>query len=343
MSANTPYSNWVQTCPKLGRQRCQHMKYMLLFYKSGRLRVVVSTANLLALDWTHLENSVFIQDFSLRSTSTTLGRNPTAARTSKTASGAAKPEERFETLLESVLVATNVAPALAFLNKSRSDIPIKLISELSGRWDWSMVTVELVPSLAGKWEGWKQIKTTGHPHLMRAIENLGLSASKTGKLVIECQGSSIGTYTTQWFNQFYLSASGVSTALKSHLDISEGKRKKLDYPKGVKVMFPTWKTVKSTSGKGATSLFCKRDKWEAKNFPRAHFYDSRSRAGPALMHTKMIIGTITPTKDNANRASDDQPTAAGWMYVGSHNFTFPAWGNLSGSASSPVLNVRPSE
>jgi hypothetical protein len=49
-----------------------------------------------------------------------------------------------------------------------------------------------------------------------------------------------------------LSASGASTVLKSHLDISEGKRKKLDYPKGVKVMFPTWKTVKSTSGKVCT-------------------------------------------------------------------------------------------
>lgn len=29
----------------------------------------------------------------------------------------------------------------------------------------------------------------------------------------------------------------------------------------------------------------------------------------------------------------------GWAYVGSHNFTSSAWGNLSGSGFNPVLNV----
>ena len=29
----------------------------------------------------------------------------------------------------------------------------------------------------------------------------------------------------------------------------------------------------------------------------------------------------------------------GWAYVGSHNFTPSAWGNLSGSAFNPVMNV----
>lgn len=31
--------------------------------------------------------------------------------------------------------------------------------------------------------------------------------------------------------------------------------------------------------------------------------------------------------------------AAGWAYVGSHNFTPSAWGTLSGSSFSPTLNV----
>lgn len=30
----------------------------------------------------------------------------------------------------------------------------------------------------------------------------------------------------------------------------------------------------------------------------------------------------------------------GWTYVGSHNFTPSAWGTLSGSVSTPTLNVR---
>jgi tyrosyl-DNA phosphodiesterase-1 len=29
----------------------------------------------------------------------------------------------------------------------------------------------------------------------------------------------------------------------------------------------------------------------------------------------------------------------GWAYIGSHNFTPSAWGNLSGSSFNPVLNV----
>jgi hypothetical protein len=32
------------------------------------------------------------------------------------------------------------------------------------------------------------------------------------------------------------------------MDMSEGKRKKLEYPLGVKVVFPTYATVKSTGG-----------------------------------------------------------------------------------------------
>ena len=31
--------------------------------------------------------------------------------------------------------------------------------------------------------------------------------------------------------------------------------------------------------------------------------------------------------------------ALGWAYIGSHNFTPSAWGNLSGTAFNPVLNV----
>jgi hypothetical protein len=30
----------------------------------------------------------------------------------------------------------------------------------------------------------------------------------------------------------------------------------------------------------------------------------------------------------------------GWAYIGSHNFTQSAWGNLSGSSFNPILNVR---
>ncbi|KAJ7330426.1 tyrosyl-DNA phosphodiesterase-domain-containing protein [Mycena albidolilacea] len=322
--------NWIQTCPKVGTGGCFHMKYMFLFYKSGRLRVVVSTANLVSLDWEHLENMVFIQDVFLGSSSGVVGND------SESSAGKTKQSTSFATLLETVLKATNVGPALESVRQKTPDLPLKSISDLSKLWDWSGVTAELVPSIAGKYEGWNKIKTTGHPRLMCSLEKLGLATSKTHSLVVECQGSSIGTYTTQWFNQFYISASGHPSVLKAHMELSEGKRKKLEYPRGVKVVFPTVATVRSTGGYGSTSLFCTRKKWEAKSFPRAAFYDSKSSAGKVLMHTKMIIGSFTQKKN----ATSESSGPAGWMYVGSHNFTAPAWGNLSGSADAPVLNVN---
>ncbi|KAF7345486.1 hypothetical protein MVEN_01567100 [Mycena venus] len=346
--------NWILTSPQI-KNGCLHMKYMFLFYKSGRLRVVVSTANLISIDWRALENvgldadCVFIQDVFLHSSSNVVG----GGKTNHSKQGL-KPEEGFAVLLESVLKATNVGPALESVNQKARilffihkpctpGLPLKSISDLSKLWDWSSVTAELVPSIAGKYEGWKKIKTTGHPRLMRALETLGLATSNmTQNLVIECQGSSIGLYTTQWFNQFYISASGNSAALEAHMDLSEGKRKKLEYPRGVKVVFPTFRTAEEIADRdrdgAAFSLFCTRQKWEAQNFPRTAFHDSKSSAGKVLMHTKMIIGSFTPKKNGTPSEPSGGP--AGWMYVGSHNFTQPAWGNLSGSADAPVLNVK---
>ncbi|KAJ6568428.1 tyrosyl-DNA phosphodiesterase-domain-containing protein [Mycena vulgaris] len=308
------FDNWVQTCPKLGKGGCMHMKYMVLFYKSGRVRVVISTANLIPVDWEHLENAVFIQDVALNSSSSVFGTSLTDQ--TKKSSSEAKPEAGFATILGSVLKATNVGPALEHLKQMKIDLPFNSIDELSKLWNWSNVTAELVPSIAGKSEGWKRIMTNGHPRLMRAIQALGLATTDTQDLVIECQGSSIGMYTTQWFNH---------------------KRKKLAYPPGVKVVFPSLATVKGTAEHGARSLFCTRKKWEGKTFPRAAFHDSNSSGGPVLMHTKMIIATFAQKR---NAEQEDASSSAGWMYLGSHNFTSPAWGNLTGDASVPVLNVN---
>ena len=48
-------------------------------------------------------------------------------------------------------------------------------------------------------------------------------------------------------------------------------------------------------------------------------------------------------KDAPEDSEDDEivevEPAIGWAYIGSHNFTPSAWGNLSGSAFNPILNV----
>lgn len=53
---------------------------------------------------------------------------------------------------------------------------------------------------------------------------------------------------------------------------------------------------------------------------------------------------LVPKRANKEASEDEEVEAVepaiGWAYVGSHNFTPSAWGTLSGSSFSPILNVR---
>ncbi|KAG5640710.1 hypothetical protein DXG03_007467 [Asterophora parasitica] len=183
---------------------------------------------------------------------------------------------------------------------------------------------------------------------MQAVRTMGLRTGKgkgTKDLSVDCQGSSLGIYTTQWLNEFHWSARGESA--EDWLDEPKKKREKLPYP-SVNVVFPTKATVQqSTLGEqGGGTIFCRRKQWAAKNFPRNHFYDSNSKGGPVLMHSKMIIATYKESSKEKQLQADDSDNdieviepAVGWAYVGSHNFTPSAWGTLSGSGFNPILNI----
>jgi tyrosyl-DNA phosphodiesterase 1 len=51
-------------------------------------------------------------------------------------------------------------------------------------------------------------------------------------------------------------------------------------------------------------------------------------------------GTDTDTDMDDDDVIEVKDEKVGWAYIGSHNFTPSAWGNLSGSSFNPVLNVR---
>ena len=57
------------------------------------------------------------------------------------------------------------------------------------RWDWSKVKVHLVPSIAGKHEGWPSVLLSGHPRLMKVVQNMGMRVAKgvRKEVVLECQ------------------------------------------------------------------------------------------------------------------------------------------------------------
>lgn len=110
--------------------------------------------------------------------------------------------------MQNVLHAVNVRPALANMLANgvshvrnrvccttdvisqHPNLPIQTINDLRMKWDWSKVKVKLVPSIAGKHEGWPNIISTGHTRLMKAVRDMGLRTGK-GKaakyLVIESQ------------------------------------------------------------------------------------------------------------------------------------------------------------
>lgn len=333
--------NWIKATPVLrGGRGCQHMKFMLLFYKTGRLRVVVSTANLITYDWRDMENTVWLQDIPLRSSP--IAHDP-------------KATEDFASVLQYVLHSLNVRPALSVMRSdNHPDLPLKSIDDLRMRWDWSKVKAHLVPSIAGKHEGWPNVIRTGHPRVMKVVRKMGMRAEKgKGKeLILECQGSSIGIYTTQWFNEIYWSARGESA--EDWLDEPKKRRERLPYPP-IKVVFPSKSIVQQSrlGEEGGGTIFCRRKQWAAKNFPRDRFYDSKSKGGPVLMHSKMIIATYrnstfvskgslqedSETEDDTDDEIKVIQPAFGWAYIGSHNFTPSAWGTLTGSAFSPVLNI----
>ncbi|KAF7289023.1 hypothetical protein HMN09_01350200 [Mycena chlorophos] len=307
--------NWVQTHPAMDKTGCFHMKFMLLFYKSGRLRVVVGTGDLCPLDWGVLENAVFIQDVF-----------PKAAC-------ASEDQSEFAAVLVSTLKAINVQPALKEIRRTHRDIPLQKISMLSTSWDWQHVRAALVPSIAGEYHGWTQIQQQGHPRLAATLDAMKL-ADKPHRLSMECGGSSIPFYQRSWTNEFFASASGGYEDLRSHMKRPEDERETLEYPEQVKIVYPTQRTVMESGGHGAGSLHCIRRHWAKSNakegvvFPRHLFHDCESKAGTMLMHTKMIVASFT------------KGSPAGWTYVGSHNFTPSAWGKMSGTRKSPILTIN---
>lgn len=55
-------------------------------------------------------------------------------------------------------------------------------------------------------------------------------------------------------------------------------------------------------------------------------------------HSSSEDGTSEPEVQEVK--PDYDTSLIGWLYVGSHNFTPSAWGNLSGTSFTPIMNVR---
>ena len=123
---------------------------------------------------------------------------------------------------------------------------------------------------------------------MKSLQDLGLRTPRRKELLLECQGSSTGAYTTQWLNEFYTSARGESA--ESWLDTPRARRAKLPLP-SMKILFPSKQTVRASvlGEQGGGTMFCKRTWWQGANFPRELFHDPKSKRGRVLMHSKACL------------------------------------------------------
>ncbi|KAJ6503816.1 tyrosyl-DNA phosphodiesterase I [Mycena sanguinolenta] len=293
----TIFPNWVRVCPPLsGGRGIMHMKYMLLFAKSGALRIVIGSANLVASEWRHLENYVFIQDFP---------RATPGVDTVKLRAGE-KPSEAFLAVLVDALRATGVEQALATLiRQGHTTLPLPTLvpsadttkagttsTALERGWDWSRVRVALVSSVPGKWEGWagqRGVLRTGQTRLLRAVQALGCSVDdwgseskgkdngKAGEWRIKSKGesketaeeyeleldyltSSIGSYSVPWLAVFRLCAGGQAQALRAYLDRGQHR---IPAQGPTRVIYPTLETIRGTvlGEAGASSISCLRAHW----------------------------------------------------------------------------------
>ncbi|KAJ7925382.1 hypothetical protein B0H13DRAFT_1130608 [Mycena leptocephala] len=239
-----------------------HMKYMLLFTKSGALRIVIGSANLVPHEWC-VENYVFIQDFP---------RATPGVETVKLRAGE-KPSEAFPAVLVAALRGTGVEEALAtMIRQGHTALPLPTLvpsadtakagtksTALERGWDWSRVRVALVSSVPGKWEGWagqRGVLRTGQTRVLRAVQALGCSVDDWGsdskrkdkgkagewenlkskgkskenvdseeyELKLDYLTSSIGTYSVPWIAVFRLCASGRAQALRAYLDRGSPRR-----------------------------------------------------------------------------------------------------------------------
>ena len=103
------------------------------------------------------------------------------------------------------------------------------------------------------------------------------------------QGSSIGAYSATWLSEFALSGKGGSP--KALLNASKSRRAATPIPSSntLKILFPTRDWVRNSvlGEAGGGTMFCRKRSWEAAKFPRNLFYESRSRRGRVLMHSKV--------------------------------------------------------
>jgi len=154
-----------------------HSKLFLVYLRSGVLRVAVSTANLIQIDYEHKTQGIWVQEFP---------RKQQQQQQQQQAAAAAADTDFENTLADYVMrVAGNVAAAHV------------------REYDFSGATATLLLSVPGTYTG-KDMWRYGHLQLRRLLRAAAIPAHLVDAPVV-CQFSSLGSVSERWLAELYTS------------------------------------------------------------------------------------------------------------------------------------------
>lgn len=181
---------WVSQGRSRGRR---HLLTSQIFYKTGRLRVVVMSANLVPYDWDWIENvrrestgghiltrlqSIFIQDFLPAKTPAPLDSQRT--------------QDDLPLQFSRLFIHLKLHKALRFLiehHQRGAEIPFTQNDGFAdmGKWDWSRVKVRLVMSVPGTYSGPTEMDQYGICRLGHILRSHNWIPQSGERLVAEYQ------------------------------------------------------------------------------------------------------------------------------------------------------------
>ena len=270
-----------------------HSKLILFKFKKS-LRVIVSSANMTNLDWYYLGQVIWFQDFPLIEPKK-------------------ETEVKQKTEFQEYLEAYVLSPYLSSSKLKLSDININLDD-----YDFSKSAAYLVSTISGRFKN--NINKYGMLRIKDIIDN-NLKLSNMTRIEIQC--SSFGNLKYKWTSQV-LNCFGIECQSKDKLNNKKIKDEDYCFDK-LSFYFPT-KTYINSIKNGpeiANCLFLNQQNYNLfiKNFKIMKTLN-KSKSIEQVYHSKIIVVSKDITTD------DLEVTKEEIYYLGSHNFSPSAWGNL---------------
>mmetsp|Transcript_23534 Transcript_23534/g.35743 ORF Transcript_23534/g.35743 Transcript_23534/m.35743 type:complete len:466 (+) Transcript_23534:166-1563(+) len=316
-SNNNPTANPLRYQHRYGSH---HTKMFLIGFKD-RLRVIIHTANLLAVDIHKKTQGAYIQDFPFKS------------EEEKAGSSSLKNSCCFEDTLISYMESYGYNRTHDWSNSSSHEQEKITLQHQLSRYDYAKAKVVLIPSIPGYYNVPDKCMSQGYLKLKSAIaQNATAKIGPSGKLV--CQFSSIGSLSEKWLREF--SSSLMIPDAKCSSTDGKSKEKLEDL---LQLVYPTAEEIRlSIEGYlGGNSVPGKKKNVEKSFLKPLYCKWSSSDKGSVRnpIHKKENVPHIKSYYQLTNDGS-----AMEWFVMGSHNLSKAAWGEIINGRYGKCLKVQ---